>query len=62
MNKTKTIAAIDLGSSKVATIIAQIAVDELTFDKSVNVNQKLKHTFCQAYFHHTILTFINNLI
>lgn len=37
MNKTKTIAAIDLGSSKVATIIAQIAFDEMSFEKSVNV-------------------------
>lgn len=37
MNKPRNIAAIDLGSSKVATIIAQVSMDDLSFEKSVNV-------------------------
>lgn len=37
MNKPRNIAAIDLGSNKVATIIAQVAMDEMSFEKSINV-------------------------
>jgi cell division protein FtsA len=37
MNKNKIIAGIELGSSKIATVIAQVATNETTFDTSVNV-------------------------
>ena len=37
MAKTRLIAAIELGSSKVATLISQVAVDPVTFETSVNI-------------------------
>ncbi|OGM25441.1 cell division protein FtsA [Candidatus Woesebacteria bacterium RIFCSPHIGHO2_01_FULL_39_32] len=37
MSKNKIIAGIELGSSKVATIIAQINVDSVSFERSVNL-------------------------
>lgn len=37
MQKTKIIAAIELGSSKIATIIAQVSINETTFEKSINI-------------------------
>lgn len=37
MNRSKVIAGIELGSSKVATIIAQVQEDENSFEKKVNV-------------------------
>ncbi|MBL7036520.1 cell division protein FtsA [Candidatus Microgenomates bacterium] len=37
MNKTKIIAAIELGSSKTATIIGQVQTDENSFEKSISV-------------------------
>src|SRR3990167_7504969 len=36
-SKTRIIAAIDLGSSKIATLIAQVNVDATTFETSVNI-------------------------
>jgi cell division protein FtsA len=37
MNKGRIVAAIDIGSHKTATLIAQIAEDEVTFNTSVNI-------------------------
>jgi cell division protein FtsA len=37
MNKARNIAGIDIGSNKVSTIIAQVARDEMSFEKSINV-------------------------
>jgi cell division protein FtsA len=37
MPKTRLIAGIELGSSKVATLISQVAVDPVTFEASVNI-------------------------
>ncbi len=37
MSKTKIISAIELGSSKIATLIAQVQTDEATFEQSINV-------------------------
>ena len=37
VNKSKIVAAIDIGSSKIATLIAQVAVDSVTGESSVNV-------------------------
>ncbi|MFC1649149.1 cell division protein FtsA [Patescibacteria group bacterium] len=37
MSKSKIISAIELGSSKIATLIAQVQFDEVTFEPSVNV-------------------------
>jgi len=37
MAKTKLIAGIELGSSKVATLISQVTVDPVTFETSVNI-------------------------
>ena len=37
MAKTRIIAGIELGSSKVATLIAQVQTDEATFESSVNI-------------------------
>lgn len=37
MNKPKIIAGIELGSSKVATLIAQAAVDQITYETSINI-------------------------
>lgn len=37
MNKNKIIAGIDLGSSKVTTIIAQFSQDQVTFESNINV-------------------------
>ena len=37
MNKTRIIAGIELGSTKIATLIAQVAVDEVTFHTQINV-------------------------
>ncbi len=37
MSKSKIVAGIELGSSKVATIIAQIITDQVSFDRSVNI-------------------------
>lgn len=37
MAKAKIISAIDLGSSKVTTLIAQISVDQVNFESSINV-------------------------
>lgn len=37
MTRTRNIAAIEMGSSKIATVIAQVAVDENTFEKSINI-------------------------
>lgn len=35
--KNRVVAGIELGSSKIATVLAQVAVDPVTFDKSVSV-------------------------
>jgi cell division protein FtsA len=37
MSKTKIVAAIDIGSSKIATLISQVAVDPVTQETSINV-------------------------
>lgn len=37
MNQTKIVAGIELGSSKIATVIGQISVDESTFEKTINI-------------------------
>lgn len=37
MSKTRIIAGIELGSSKISTLIAQAAVDEVTFETSINI-------------------------
>lgn len=37
MNKTKIIAGIELGSSKISTLVAQIASDQITFENSINI-------------------------
>lgn len=37
MAKGKIVSAIDLGSSKVTTLVAQVSVDTVNFDKSVNI-------------------------
>ena len=37
MSKTRIVAAIELGSSKVATLIAQVNTDPVSFDTSVNI-------------------------
>jgi cell division protein FtsA len=37
MSKSKIVAGIELGSSKVATVIAQIITDQVSFEKSVNI-------------------------
>ena len=37
MAKNKIVAGIELGSSKVATIIAQVAVDTVSLEKSINL-------------------------
>jgi cell division protein FtsA len=37
MAKTRLIAGIELGSSKVATLISQVAIDPVTFETSVNI-------------------------
>lgn len=37
MTKTKTIAAIELGSSKTATVIGQVQTNEDTFEKTINI-------------------------
>ena len=37
MSKSKIVAGIELGSSKVATVIAQILTDQVSFERSVNV-------------------------
>src|SRR4030042_1618572 len=37
MSKSKIVAGIDLGSSKVATVIAQIFTDQVSFERSVNI-------------------------
>jgi cell division protein FtsA len=37
MSKTRIIAGIELGSSKVATLIAQVTLDEVRFDTNINI-------------------------
>ena len=37
MSKTRIIAGIELGSSKVATLIAQVTTDEVRFDTKINI-------------------------
>jgi len=37
MNKQKLIAAVDIGSSKITTLIAQVVVEEITMESSVNI-------------------------
>jgi len=37
MNKTKIIAGIELGSSKISTLVAQIASNQITFENSINI-------------------------
>lgn len=37
MSKNKIIAAVDIGSSKITTLVGQIVVDELTMDRQVNI-------------------------
>ena len=37
MSKNKIIAGIELGSSKVATVIAQIVTDQVSFERSINI-------------------------
>ena len=37
MAKTRIVAGIELGSSKVATLIAQVQVDPVSFDTSINI-------------------------
>lgn len=37
MNKNKIIAGIELGSSKIATIISQVNIDQATMDKEINI-------------------------
>ena len=37
MNKTKIIAGIELGSSKITTLAAQVASDQITFENSINI-------------------------
>lgn len=37
MTKNKIIAAIDIGSSKIVTLIAQVAIDQITYEPTVNI-------------------------
>jgi cell division protein FtsA len=37
MSKTRIVAAIDMGSSKIATLIGQVAVDPVTMETSINI-------------------------
>ncbi len=37
MNKSKIIAGIELGSSKTVTVVAQVSIDEATYEKSINI-------------------------
>ncbi|MFC1600676.1 cell division protein FtsA [Patescibacteria group bacterium] len=37
MSKSKIVAGIELGSSKVATLIAQVLTDEVSFERSINI-------------------------
>ncbi len=37
MNKTKIIAGIELGSSKTATVVAQISIDESSYEQTINI-------------------------
>ncbi len=37
MSKNRIIAGIDLGSSKIATLVAQVVTDEVNFEKTVNI-------------------------
>src|SRR3989344_4916719 len=37
MNKAKIISAIEIGSSKIATVIAQVLVDEVSLSRTINV-------------------------
>ncbi|MDP3994439.1 MAG: cell division protein FtsA [bacterium] len=37
MNKTKIIAGIELGSSKITTLVAQVASDQVTFENTINI-------------------------
>lgn len=37
MNKSKIIAGIEVGSSKTATVVAQISIDELSFEETINI-------------------------
>ncbi len=37
MNRTKIIAGIELGSSKTATVVAQVSIDEASFEEKINI-------------------------
>ena len=37
MAKSKILAGIELGSSKIATIIAQLQIDDVTYEPSINI-------------------------
>lgn len=37
MNKSKIIAGIEIGSSKTATVVAQVSIDEITFEETINI-------------------------
>ena len=37
MTKNRIVAAIELGSTKIATLIAQVSVDSVSFEKTVNI-------------------------
>ena len=37
MAKTKIVAGLELGSSKIATLIAQVVLDPVSFDTTVNI-------------------------
>ena len=37
MSKNRIIAAIDIGSSKIATLVGQVVIDPVTFESSVNI-------------------------
>ena len=37
MNKNKIIAGIELGSSKIATIISQVNYDQVSFERTINI-------------------------
>ena len=37
MNKSKIIAGIEIGSSKTSTVVAQVSIDEATFEETINI-------------------------
>src|SRR3989344_8602653 len=37
MSKAKIVAAVDIGSSKITTLVAQIATNEVTYETSINI-------------------------